>query len=65
MCQELTLQDLKGMLMEVLIRDAHACDAGTIVRYNLNLARESEGVELERSAMGEGSRPKRGGAGRG
>lgn len=40
--------------MELHIRDATINDANTIVQYNLNLARESEGLELNEGVLHDG-----------
>ncbi len=37
--------------MNILIRDARLSDAEQIVAYNLNLARESEGLELDEEVL--------------
>ncbi len=37
--------------MNILIRAACSSDASTIVQYNLNLARESEGLELNKEVL--------------
>lgn len=37
--------------MNIFIRDARSSDAGKIVQYNLNLARESEGLELDEEVL--------------
>ncbi len=37
--------------MNILIRDAHSSDADKIVDYNLNLALESEGLELDADVL--------------
>lgn len=37
--------------MDIRIREAHPGDADRIVAYNLNLARESEGIELDEATL--------------